>query len=148
METASVPSKKIIENLINKIVDIENTMNSVVQTRLNDIESKINKIDSDISLMKTSMIDINNMIFTEPDLYKTKPIQPSYISTVLSKIDMLKNAIQDYLGDIEQCEFSPLYLSVKSIEDQILQNNRVSEKQLNDLNNIYMKIVHYKRKQL
>jgi len=148
METTSVPSKKIIENLINKIVDIENTMNSVVQSRLNDIESKINKIDSDISLMKTSMIDINNMIFTEPEMYKVKPIQPSYISTVLSKIEMLKNEIEDYLGEKEQCEFSPLYLSVKSIEDQILQNNHVSEKQLNDLNDIYMKIVRFKKKQL
>lgn len=148
METTSVPSKKIIENLINKIVDIENTMNSVVQTRLNDIESKINKIDSDISLMKTSMLDINNMIFTEPEMYKAKPIQPSYISTVLSKIEMLKTVIVDYLGDIEQCEFSPLFISVKNIEDQILLNNHVSEKQLNDLNDIYMKIVHYKRKQL
>ena len=73
-------TKQIINNLINRIVDIETTINSVVEDRLNDIENKIAKIDSEILTMKSSMIDLNNVVFPNPTAYSIKPIQDGPIS--------------------------------------------------------------------
>lgn len=133
-------TKQIINNLINRIVDIETTINSVVEDRLNDIENKIAKIDSEILTMKSSMIDLNNVVFPNPTAYSIKPIQDGYISTILEKIKNLKQMIEEYFGSKDECEFSSWYLTVESIEKQIIETKHASEKQLRDLNSIYQKI--------
>ena len=133
-------TKQIINNLINRIVDIETTINSVVEDRLNDIENKIAKIDSEILTMKSSMIDLNNVVFPNPTAYSIKPIQDGYISTILEKIKNLKQMIEEYFGSKDECEFSSWYLTVESIEKQIIETKHASEKQLCDLNSIYQKI--------
>lgn len=133
-------TKQIINNLINRIVDIETTMNSVVEDRLNDIENKLSKLDSEILTMKSSMIDLNNVVFPNPTAYSIKPIQDGYISTILEKIKNLKQMIEEYFGSKDECEFSSWYLTVESIEKQIIETKHASEKQLRDLNSIYQKI--------
>ena len=133
-------TKQIINNLINRIVDIETTINSLLEDRLNDIENKIAKIDSEILTMKSSMIDLNNVVFPNPTAYSIKPIQDGYISTILEKIKNLKQMIEEYFGSKDECEFSSWYLTVESIEKQIIETKHASEKQLRDLNSIYQKI--------
>ena len=140
MENKNNATKQIVNNLINRIVDIETTMTSVVENRLNDIESKISKIDAEILTMKTAMVDLNNIVFPNPSAYAIKPIQDSYIETVLEKIHNLKLMIEEYVGSREECEFSSWYLLVESIEKQIVETKQASEKQLRDLNSIYQKI--------
>lgn len=139
-------TKQIINNLINRIVDIETTLNNVVQNRLDDIEAKIDAINSDMLNIKSTMIDLTNVVFPNPTAYTVKPIQEGYVSTVLEKIELLIELLESYFGGKEGMVFSSWYITVESIKNQITQTNQVSENQLQDLNRIFQQVNLKKKK--
>jgi hypothetical protein len=57
---------------------------------------------------------------------------------VLSKIEILKNIITKNIGDYDTF-ISPHLIEVQSIEEQIKQTGKISDKQFKTLNEIYLK---------
>ena len=90
------------------------------------------KIRLDVDEVQKSVISHDN------ELKDRKIITNSYTDAVLSKIEILKNMITKNVGDADTF-ISPHLLEVQSIEEQIKQTGKISDKQFKTLNEIYLK---------
>ena len=90
------------------------------------------KIRLDLDEVEKSVISHDN------ELKDRKVITNSYTDAVLSKIEILKNMITKNVGDADTF-ISPHLLEVQSIEEQIKQTGKISDKQFKTLNEIYLK---------
>lgn len=78
------------------------------------------------------------VIIHDTELNDRKVITNNYIDAIFSKIEILKNMIKKNIGDADQF-ISPHLLEVQSIEEQIKQTGKISDKQFKTLNEIYLK---------
>ena len=107
---------------------------------------EIESVNNDIQLIRDTLNDVKGeiselkklVISHENELKQRKQITNTYVDTVLSKIEILKNIIKKNIGDEEEF-ISQHLLMVESIEEQIKQTGKISDKQFNTLNEIYKK---------
>lgn len=74
----------------------------------------------------------------ENTLKENKIIKNTYIDTILSKIDILKNIIKKNVGDGDEF-ISQHLIMVESIEEHVKSTGKISDKQFKVLNDIYKK---------
>lgn len=74
----------------------------------------------------------------ENALKETKIITNTYVDTILSKIEILKNIIKKNVGDNDDF-ISPHLIMVETIEEQVKSTGKISDKQFKMLNDIYKK---------
>ena len=96
------------------------------------LEMQIKQLKLEISELKTLVLTHENQ------LNDRKKISNTYIDAILSKIDILKNIINTNMGNSEEF-ISQHLLMVESIEAQIKQTGKISDKQFKELNEIYLK---------
>jgi hypothetical protein len=105
---------------------IELTTNVIELTKLvTQIRQDVNEIQKTI-------------VIHENELNQRKTITNNYTDAVLSKIEILKNIITKNIGDYDTF-ISPHLIEVQSIEEQIKQTGKISDKQFKTLNEIYLK---------
>ena len=73
----------------------------------------------------------------EVTLKEKKIITNNYIDTILSKIEILKNIIKKNVGDEDF--ISQHLILVESIEEQVKNTGKISDKQFKMLNDMYKK---------
>jgi len=93
----------------------------------------------ELNELKQQVDELQKLVVShENELKQRKQITNSYTDAVLSKVEILKNIIKKNIGDEEEF-ISQHLLIVESIEDQIKQTGKISEKQFRTLNEIYKK---------
>ena len=95
-------------------------------------ELQIKMLKEEIALLKTLVLSHEN------ELNSRKKITNNYTDAILSKIEILKNIITKNMGSSEDF-ISHHLLMVESIEEQIKQTGKISDKQFKELNEIYLK---------
>ncbi len=106
---------------------------------IKNLTKQIENILVIISQMGTEIQEIQkSLISHENELKERKNITNNYIDSIISKIGILKNLIQKNIGDTEQF-ISPNLIEVQGIEEQIKQTGKISDKQFEILNKIYLK---------
>ena len=73
----------------------------------------------------------------EVTLKEKKAITNNYVDTILSKIEILKNIIKKNVGDEDF--ISQHLILVESIEEQVKNTGKISDKQFKMLNDMYKK---------
>lgn len=121
--------------------DIKESVEGMWEVRFSNLESKMTKILSDLEELSTRITTIDNKIAIDEESTIQRPITEGYIETILNKIGFLKSIIQSKTKGGTLNFFSPSLILTESIEKQILDSQHVSERQLNDLNNIYAREV-------
>jgi len=100
---------------------------------------KIAELEKEIYTLKNEVDKLKNITIShENELNKRKQITNSYTDAILSKIEILKNIIKKNIGETEEF-ISQHLLLVESIESQIKQTGKISDKQFKILNDIYLK---------
>ena len=137
-EEKDMMSQNII-GLEDKISTLQETMSKYWGARLESLESRIDKVCSDIDTIKISIDSLNNVVVSHESKMDNKNITDSYVEMILNKIDILKQLIKKNIGDSSEELLSPHLNMVEAIENQIITTNTASETQLNQLNIIYNK---------
>ena len=96
------------------------------------LKKQIDELKDDVDALKKIAISHEN------ELKQRKQITNTYVDTVLNKIEILKNIIKKNIGNEEEF-ISPHLLEVESMEEQIKQSGKISDKQFKTLNDIYKK---------
>lgn len=95
-------------------------------------------LGEEIDLLKKEIESLKKLVIShENELKQRKQITNTYVDAVLSKIEILKNIINENIGD--DTLFSQHLLIVDSIEDQIKSSGKISDAQFKILNDIYKK---------
>jgi hypothetical protein len=98
-------------------------------------ESLKNLIDG----LQQQFADLQKLVIAhENELKQNKQITNSYVDSILSKIEILKNIIKKNIGDEDEF-ISQHLLMVESIEEQIKTSGKISDAQFKTLNDIYKK---------
>lgn len=106
--------------------------NSILLFDIGQLKDDIKKLKDDIEELKKIVISHEN------ELKQRKQITNTYVDSILSKIEILKNIIKKNIGNEEEF-ISPHLLEVESMEEQIKQTGKISDKQFKTLNDIYKK---------
>ena len=97
------------------------------------------KLESEISDLKKEISELKKLVISHENLLNDrKKITNTYTDAILSKIDILKNIIKKNMGNTDEFVSQHL-LVVESIEEQIKQTGKISDKQFRELNEIYLK---------
>lgn len=113
------------DNVNNKIYDN-------IDNKLSDLESHVKRLQNELDGVRQLVISHEN------DLKERKSITNTYVDTIMSKIDILKNIIRESIGEEEEF-ISQHMILVESIEQQIKTTGKISDKQFKLLNDIYLK---------
>ena len=112
---------------------------SASQSDFHDTLVEINKLAGAVLQLRQEVDGLVKIVMVhENELKDRKVITNSYTDAVLSKIEILKNMITKNVGDADTF-ISPHLLEVQSIEEQIKQTGKISDKQFKTLNEIYLK---------
>lgn len=119
-------------------MQIKNNNDSLVNS-VSDLTEQFIQLAEQTLKIREELNELRKLVVThDAELKDRKVITNSYTDAVLSKIEILKNMIEKNIGDTEQF-ISPHLLEVKSIEEQIKQTGKISDKQFKTLNEIYLK---------
>lgn len=98
-----------------------------------------NSVVSELDELKKRVEILEKLVLGhEVTLKEKKTITNNYVDTILSKIEILKNIIKQNIGDDDEFISQHLIL-VESIEEQVKQTGKISDKQFKTLNDIYKK---------
>lgn len=100
-----------------------------IENLLQDLAKQNSKLSAELDILKNIVIGHESM------LKENKVIKNTYIDTVMSKIEILKNIINENMDNEDL--ISQHLLMVETIEKQIKQSGKISTKQFDELNTIY-----------
>ena len=101
------------------------TLDKYTQRQIDDLKVEVDALRKIVAMHERELAD-------------KKTISNTYIDAILSKIEILKNIINKNIGDSEEF-ISQHLIMVTSIEEQIKQTGKISDKQFKTLNEIYLK---------